>query len=88
MKICILGHESRNVITTATAQAGLKTQEEKKTLREKRKDENETLMVYLKTTKWRPPQWCPFLSFYSTRREDRYKRETKYSPLFKEEYLP
>ena len=24
-------------------------------------------------TKWRPPQWCPFLSFYSIRREDRYK---------------
>ena len=30
-------------------------------------------------TKWRPPQWCPFLSFYSIRRADRYKRETKYS---------
>ena len=24
-------------------------------------------------TKWRPPQWCPFLSFYSIKREDRYK---------------
>ena len=32
-------------------------------------------MVYLKLTKWRPLQWCPFLSFYSIRRESRYKRE-------------
>ena len=38
-----------------------------------------TLTVYLKTTQWRPPQWCPFLSFYSIRREGHYKRETKYS---------
>ena len=35
-------------------------------------------MVYLTITKWRPPQWSPFLSFYSIRREGRYKRETKY----------
>ena len=40
MKVCILGHESRKMITTAAAQAGLQIQEEKKTLREKRKDEN------------------------------------------------
>ena len=30
-------------------------------------------MVYLTMTKWRPLQWCPFLSFYSIRREGRYK---------------
>ena len=38
-------------------------------------------MVYLTTTKWRPPQWCPFLFFYSTRREGRYKRERLNIPL-------
>ena len=38
-------------------------------------------MVYLETTKWQPPQWCPFLSFYSTRREGCYKKVRLNIPL-------
>ena len=78
MKVCILGHESRNVITTAAAQAGLKIQEEKKTLKEKRNPnglpQNNKMMI---------PTMVP-LPLLLQHKEGRLlqKGETKYSPSF------
>ena len=75
MKICILGHESRNVIITTTAQAGLQN-----TRREENPKEKETLMVYLKRQNGDPYNGAPSSPFIAQGGKAVIKGETKIFP--------